>query len=270
MVTKPDDRWDAFDSDFHRLNNVLPERQEVVSVGPDATVDEALALMAREGFSQLPIVEGREVLGAFTYRSFALGVARMERVQVSDLPVFDFSEQLRFARPRDDFEELIDALDRDGAVFVGDPDRLIGIATTVDVLRYLLGIANVYVLLQEVELALRELLRVAAGGSGPADWMRECLPDSDGDGPAFEDMSFGDYMLILQAKPHWEKLAVAFGPRRQGVLARLRPANQVRNVAFHFRRTITAADHEMLADARDWLLARLRIVNARRRGESGK
>jgi hypothetical protein len=126
MVTKPDDHGDAFDSYFHRLNNVLPERQELVSVGPDVTVDEALAVMAREGFSQLPIVDGREVLGAFTYRSFALGVARMKRVDVSDLPVFDFSEQLRFARPRDDFEELIDALDRDGAVFVGDPDRLIG------------------------------------------------------------------------------------------------------------------------------------------------
>src|SRR4051794_28944151 len=238
MVTKQDDHGDAFDSYFHRLNNVLPERQEIVSVGPDVTVGDALAVMAREGFSQLPIVEGREVLGAFTYRSFALGVARMKRVDVSDLPVFDFSEQLRFARPRDDFEELVDALDRDGAVFVGDPDRLIGIATTVDVLRYLLGIANVYVLLQEIELALRELLRVAAGRSVPANWMHECLPDSDGDGPAFEDMSFGDYMLILQSKPHWEKLAVAFGPRRQGVLARLRPVNEVRNVAFHFRRAI--------------------------------
>src|SRR5690242_10624292 len=104
MLREPGDHSDAFDSDFHRLNNVLPERQEVVSVGADVTVHEALAVMAREGFSQLPIVEGREVLGAFTYRSFALGVARMKRVDVSDLPVFDFSEQLRFARPRDDFE----------------------------------------------------------------------------------------------------------------------------------------------------------------------
>jgi CBS domain-containing protein len=270
MTSEPDDERDAFDSYFHRLNNVLPERQEVVAVGPDTTVDEALALMAREGFSQLPIVEGREVLGAFTYRSFALGVARMNRVELSDLPVFDFSERLRFARPRDDFEELIDALDRDGAVFVGDQDRLIGVATTVDVLRYLLGVANVYVLLQEIELALRELLRVASGDSGPADWMHGCLSKPDGERPAFEEMSFGDYMRILQSKAHWEKLTVAFGPRRQGVLARLRPVNELRNVAFHFRRAITPADHETLADARDWLLARIRIVDARRRGDIGE
>ena len=91
------------------------------------------------------------------------------------MPVLEFAERLLFARPRDNFEELIDALDRDGAVFVGDPDRLIGLATTLDVLRYLFGIANVYVLLQEIELALRELLRHASGSTEISPWMQQCL-----------------------------------------------------------------------------------------------
>jgi len=255
------------DTFFHRLNNVLPEQQEIVSVGPDATVAEALAIMSREGYSQLPIVEGREVLGAFTFRSFSLTARSMGRADLSQMPVLEFAERVLFARPQDNFEELIDALDRDGAVFVGDPDRLIGIATTVDVLRYLFRIANVYVLLQEIELALRELLRHASGSNEMSPWMLECLSAvRDADAPTcFEDLSFGDYALILQSKTHWQHLEDAFGRLRSAALARVRRANELRNVAFHFRRAISTEDHENLADTRDWLLNRLRIVNARRR-----
>lgn len=269
MALAADDAEDprGVETFFHRLNNVLPERQEIVSVGPDATVTEALAIMAREGYSQLPIVEGREVLGAFTFRSFSMTAASMGRVDLSRMPVLEFAERLLFARPRDNFEDLVDALDRDGAVFVGDPDRLIGIATTVDVLRYLLGIANVYVLLQEIELALRELLRHASGSSEMAAWMQECLRRSgEADAPmSFEDMSFGDYALILQSKTHWAHLQPAFGSLRSAALTRVRRANEIRNVAFHFRRAVSTEDHETLADTRDWLLNRMRIVDARRR-----
>jgi hypothetical protein len=34
--------------------------------------------MKHKGFSQLPITDGREVIGVFSFRSFSLGVLRFE------------------------------------------------------------------------------------------------------------------------------------------------------------------------------------------------
>lgn len=254
---------------FHRLNSVLPKEQEVVSVGPDTPLADAIELMERHGYSQLPIVEGNAVLGAFTYRSFARVVLEMGRGDLGDLPVEAFADRLRFARPQDDFEEIIEWLDEDGAVFVGDPDRLVGIATTVDVLRYLLGIANVYVLLQEIELALRGLLRLAAEGDTPPTWMTTCLSTAQPGSVApesFEDMSFGHYLEILQPQRNWERFEQTFGRARRQALSRLRQVNEIRNIAFHFRRPVAAEDYETLADTRDWLFRRIRIVRERRSG----
>jgi hypothetical protein len=85
-----------FESVFHRLSNVIPEKQIVRSVEPEELVGDALRMMAETGFSQLPVVRGIAVLGSFSYRSFAQGAAAYNgRVPLSELPVEEFLESLR-------------------------------------------------------------------------------------------------------------------------------------------------------------------------------
>jgi CBS domain-containing protein len=245
------------------LNNVLPTGQEIVSVGPDTTAQDALDVMERQGFSQLPVMVENEVFGAFTYRSFAQAVARRgAKVRIDSLTVEHCLEQLEFARPRDPFEDFLDALDRDGAVFVGEDDNLIGIATTDDVLRYLFEVTNIYVLLQEIELAIRDLLRIAAGDVVPPDWMWERVPghETRRRPEAFEDLAFGDYTAIIEAKTQWDRLSPVLGKRREEVIPRIRETNAVRNVAFHFRRPIRIEEFQGLVSAKKWLLMRVRIA----------
>jgi CBS domain len=89
---------------FHLVRQVLPEDQQIVFLGPDTPVADALALMRERGFDQLPVVEGSEVLGVFSYRSFAQGIPRLPvpvRTRLTDiltLPVDNFYERLRFAQ----------------------------------------------------------------------------------------------------------------------------------------------------------------------------
>src|SRR5438552_2101895 len=112
------------------------------------TAGEALDLMEAQKFSQLPIVSQAGVVGVFSYRSFARGVARARGERdIAALPVTEFVEPLRFARTTDAFDDLLDVLDSDDAVLVGSRARLVGIATPMDVLRYLYELANAYVLL---------------------------------------------------------------------------------------------------------------------------
>src|SRR5262245_35076590 len=56
---------------FHRINRVIPPDQRLLTVEPKCPVRDAVALMRKHGYSQLPVVQDGEVLGVFSYRSFA-------------------------------------------------------------------------------------------------------------------------------------------------------------------------------------------------------
>lgn len=255
---------DVFRADVRRLNNVLPDQQEIVDAAPEMPAREALLLMEKHGFSQLPVRLGEEVIGVFTYRSFARGVAKSkDERDVASLPVSEFVEQLRYVRTSDPFDELLDELEARDAVLVGDPERLLGIATPMDILRYLYEVAHAYVLLQEIELALRELIRLSATPEQLDECARRALagayPAEDNIPRVLEAMTFSDYVSILARGDSWGLFEQAFGARRDRVRSRLKEVRDLRNDAFHFRRTLTVEDHDQLRGSRDWLFLRLRL-----------
>jgi hypothetical protein len=55
----------------------------------------------------------------------------------------------------DEFAEWFDFIDRYDSALIGEPNRLQGIVTAMDILRYLYRVASPFVLLAEFELALR-------------------------------------------------------------------------------------------------------------------
>ena len=62
---------------FHRVIQVLPDSQELIVFHPETTVDEVLDLMREKNINQVPVVAGHEVLGVFSYRSFAEGIKNL-------------------------------------------------------------------------------------------------------------------------------------------------------------------------------------------------
>ena len=125
---------------FHMVNRILPEDQSVRSVPPDTTAKNALGLMQEHWFSQLPVVEKNSVLGMFSYRAFALEVAKSDpKLDVNSLPVEDFLEHDKpeYARLSDEFRGLISTLDEKDSVVVSGPEDLVAILTPMDVLRSL-------------------------------------------------------------------------------------------------------------------------------------
>src|SRR5947209_5067305 len=63
---------------FQRLNSIIPEDQQLVILPSDTSVLAALELMKKNGYSQIPIEAGKEIIGVFSYRSFALGAVGFE------------------------------------------------------------------------------------------------------------------------------------------------------------------------------------------------
>jgi CBS domain-containing protein len=257
---------------FHRLNRVIPENQVITKVAPTTTVSEALCAMKKAGYSQIPVVEGDSVLGVFSYRSVALGLLNLGRPKrrVCELPVEEFIEKAHFARITDDFATTFDRIDQDGAVLVGEQDRLQGIATAMDVLRYLYGVASPFVMLAEIEMALRALISTAVDGELLAECAKTTLKDKYAAGTIptqLSQMEFNDYIQIVGHGDSWKHFEPVFGGMRETARAKLEEIRDLRNDVFHFKRQLTSEDLETLSQDRDWVLMKARKADARIKGK---
>jgi predicted transcriptional regulator len=263
---------------FHRINRVIPQDQKVLIIEPSCLVRDAIALMRRHGYSQIPVVQKDEVLGVFSYRSFAQEAAnttldewQKQRCAPGDLRVDEFLEQFEFARVTEEMSRVFDAMDRDDGVLIGTPERLVGILTPMDFLRYLYQVASPFVMVSEIELALRALISIALTPEQIVVAAKRCLSsvyEEDKVPTCLEDMSFGDYQSLVSHGDNWKELESVFGGNRIRVSGKLKEVGDIRNDLFHFKREITVDDHQTLAGHRNWLLNKIKQAEAPRKMEA--
>ncbi len=260
---------------FHRINRIIPEDQHLLSVSPETPARDAIALLRKHAYSQLPVVTGGEVLGVFSYRSFAQRAATLTLQEVTqqktapgDLAVEECLERFEFARVTDEMRQVFDAMDRDNGVLIGTPEKLQGILTPMDFLRYLYQVTSPFVMLSEIELTLRALIRLAVTD----EELRQCAERSLAQfyGPekvpkTLEAMTLDNYKTMISHGENWAKFEPILGGNRNRISAKLKQLCDLRNDLFHFKREITLQDHETLGDHRDWLLLKAKQADARRK-----
>lgn len=264
---------------FHRINRVIPRDQKLLTVPPDCLVRDAIAQMNQYGYSQLPVLHNNEVLGVFSFRSFATDAARMSLSEVNsqrcapgDLPVDDFLERFEFARVTDEMNRVFDAMDRDNGVLIGAPENLIGVLAPMDFLRYLYRVAGPFVSISEIELALRALIRVVLSEAGIETTSKRLLTSAYGDvdkAPAtLEEMTFDNYRTLITHTDSWSIFENIMGGNRARVGGKLKEVGEIRNALFHFKREIADRDHQTLAAHRNWLLTKVKQANGRDSAEA--
>jgi len=265
---------------FHRINRIIPQNQRLMTVPPDYKVRDAVALMRKLGYSQMPVVENDEVLGVFSYRSLAVEAARAtleeltnQRCAPGDLNVDEFMEQFEFARVTEEMNKVFDAMDRDNGVLIGTPEKLIGVLTPMDFLRYLYQVAGPFVLVSEIELALRGLIRAALTPEQIKEAAKRCLGSlfrgrDDRIPTSLEEMTFDNYKLLVGHLDNWPLFEAMLGGTRSRTSAKLREVGTIRNDLFHFKREITLRDHEVLARHRNWLLSKVKQAKSNRKTEA--
>jgi len=259
---------------FHRLNSVLPEEQRMVTVTPETKSVRRTSSHAPTPVLPTPGDCRQRSSGLFSYRSFAHAVLKLapelkkRATPLGDLTVDECIEEADFARVTDEFSKWFDSLDLHDAIVVGEPNGLLGIVTAMDVLRYLYGVASPFVMVGEIELAIRALIRHATGEVELAECARTALAsvyEPDQLPTVLEDMTFHDYVQIVGDGRTWPRFESLFGGTRQRTRARLEQMNVLRNGVFHFRK-ITPEEYENLADHRDWMLMKARAAEARAKG----
>lgn len=244
---------------FHRLNSVVPDDQQLVTVPHNMKATEAIRIMRDRGFSQLPVVMGRTVLGVFSYRSFAQAVLNFggSGSSTDDLLVEECVEDPKYAPLHEDFKPWFGELDRTGYVILGSPDRPQAIVTPMDLLQYLYNVSYPFVLLGEIENALRTLIRRCISEEELKDLAsRHRLRHS-----ALEKMGFTEYVTLITEEANWPKFQQVFGGRRTRVQATLDAIRLLRNDVFHFKRELTDSDRNDLERHRNWVLRRARAAD---------
>jgi hypothetical protein len=225
--------------------------------------------MRRYRFSQLPVMEGDRVLGVFSYKSFAARAAELGTVGLDHVEVDDCLEDLKFVRVTDELETMFEYLDSDGAVLVGDPDRLIAVATPTDLIEYLYGVTHPFVLIEEIELVLRGLVHFTVTKKELGSYIRRAIfyryKDAEDRIPTkLVDLTFDELIQIVTNGANYsEAFYACLGRNRESARGYLDPIPRLRNDIFHFRRPVTSEDLQTLANTRTWLLRRARAVEAR-------
>lgn len=248
------------ESTFYVASRLVPDGQEVVSVPPDTPVSDALALMKEHDFSQLPVLVEGEVIGVFSYRFFAQQVVELPKQENPlEMGVEDLLEPPRFARARSPLKEVLDILGHDGCVLIGDDHNLLAVVTGDDALSFLWGAAEPILLLQGIELAVRDLMRTAcdsesALGECIARGMQSSNRLDKGELLKLEELSFGETINVLSNGDNYDTyFNRTFGQSRRFTRSKLEHVKNIRNQVVHFRSETTIEQIETLVTTQNWL-----------------
>ncbi len=135
--------------------------REVVTVGPETTAAEALALCREKGIRHLPVLEGGRLVGIISDRDLRLATpalgdpdraGALGRIRVAD----EMAKEVVTARPEHPIEEAaMEMYERKiGCLPVVDGEDLVGMVTSSDVLRALVRLVGAHKPGSRLEVAL--------------------------------------------------------------------------------------------------------------------
>lgn len=249
----------AFTNLFHVIDHALTQYKDVVTVTPEMPAREAIQLLTKHRYSQVPVVDRDHIAGLFSYRSFSLAVVEAFAVpgshRADELSVWECVDTPAYVQGTDEFHRLMADLDHRDAVLVGSPHQCHGVITAMGVLRYLFEASSPFLHVAEIELSLRAIIQSAIAPEDLPQIASTCLTHYAAEKMPLElpDMTFKDYVMLIGHGDHWDRFNVVFKGDRARTRAKLEQARDLRNHVFHFR-TLSAKDHESLDELRKWML----------------
>ncbi|MCA9294816.1 MAG: CBS domain-containing protein [Phycisphaerales bacterium] len=236
---------------------LLPSGQEVLLIPDSTKAWDALERMIDADFSQVPVTdEHGKVTGVFSWQSFGKRVLdlRGNRIDATELCVRDCMEDAVFISP-DTYIDTDSATDWSQVdyVLVGRPDEVIGVLTVSDVFGRLNDFAEAFVVLYEIELDLREIIKELLSVEQLAAVYEQFTQPNTPPVRDLHDLSFSHYLTIICARDRWPIFEPLFVSPRELIHADMKQVNELRNVVFHFRRQITPRDTDRMQRFRDKL-----------------
>lgn len=211
-----------------RISKLAAANRGVVSVKPDATLQEAITLMLANDFSQLPVMTNdRDVKGVISWASIG---ARLSLGQNGSL-VRELMDEHQEIRADASLFSAIPIIVQNQYVLVrGADQRITGIVTSSDLSLQFQQLSEPFLLLGEIENHIRRLIgdrfssAELAAARDPADSER---PIS-----SVADLTFAEYIRLLENPDRWTKLSLNVD--RRTFVEYLDRVREIRNDVMHF------------------------------------
>src|SRR5258708_7579852 len=241
------------------FQNLIEGQPAPVTVTASEPILKALRLMTDNELQQLPVVDLSGKFAGLISNASILQALRNLGVTLDQLHVIYAIYQPRKYRLDDDFDDLLGELRRNPAVPIIDNNgRLTGIVTTYDTTEYFRSRAQDMMLIEDIELALRDhIVAVHSDSSGKLDepsleaTMRAALPSVRN--PDFGKLTLFNYIELIVNDQQWQRYSVVFDIPRENLKRKLHEIREVRNVLAHFRQEITPEQRDQLEFWRNWL-----------------
>ncbi|MEX0717109.1 MAG: CBS domain-containing protein [Planctomycetaceae bacterium] len=239
-----------------RIGRLESANRKPVSIKPDNPLSEAVTLMLTHDFSQLPVMTSdREVKGIISWKTIGSRLAlKQECVFVREC-----IEQPRIVQIDDSLFTVISDISEHDYVLVQAPDRTIcGIVTATDFSEQFRKLGEPFLLVGEIENSIRKLIHGKFTASELADVKDP--DDQDRKVAAVSDLTFGEYVRLLENEKRWLKVGLALD--RVEFVKRLEAIREIRNDIMHFEpEGIPESDMKTLQDFSKFM-NRLRLLGA--------
>jgi CBS domain-containing protein len=212
-----------------RLHLLPAATRAPLSVSREDTLRHAETQMLLNDYSQLPVMTGdRTIHGLISWKS----IGRAHVVGTAGPRVADCMDTDFRALPAEmPLLKAVGEIIRHEIVLVqARHKKVVGIVTTTDLSLQLRDLTDAFLLVGHIERQIRRLI----GNRFNPDVLRSFVPsDSSRIVNGVDDLSFGEYLRLLQVPEHWSML----GLKVDGtvVLKRLEEVRTIRNAVMHFR-----------------------------------
>lgn len=251
------------------IGQLLEGRAAPLCVARTATVRDALGLMVKNDFSQLPVVdEEGHLVGIVTDQTitrtyYLLG----EVVSLLDLTVEHCVARVDPISPDDDLFEACDQLrNAASALVIVQDGKPLGILTAYDMTNFFRHRSEDFIHIEDIEVTLRLRTRDAFPDDAALNQALLVALGPDPNDPTqprkdFNSLNMGDMIYLITHEQNWPQFNGIFEPLELFRLLMNR-VREVRNLLAHFRGRADQVQDTTLKYAIDWLAMRARPQSA--------
>jgi hypothetical protein len=244
------------------IKQLIEGRGKPVCVTRETKISSALAIMFKNDFSQLPIVDKDEYLqGIVTEKSVISTYFHTSgNVSLLDLSVDNCMTTAKTISPESDIFEALDLLEDVYAIVVIKDNKPVGILTDYDTTKFFRDISGGLILVEDIEVTLRQYIENIYSNENAlkAALVRAFGQDkriSNEPAQQYNDLTLGGYISLITTEKNWENFEEYFKPKEL-FTELIKQVLQIRNQLAHFRGRLDSIQHNALVRARDWIATR--------------
>ena len=130
------DAFEVIEKEHMLVKDIM--QSPVIHSTPDISVDEAVRLMEKHGFSQVPVIDNGVPVGSISDDLIIKSMANKKAYKISQMKVSDMmGESFLTVSPATDLGVVSHMLERHPAVLVLEKGRVVGVVTKHDVISLL-------------------------------------------------------------------------------------------------------------------------------------